>query len=81
VGISNDLKDDTIPQSLSFPTIKCTCGSEILLVLDVKAMNEAIENHVAEHQKKNGLSWTKQKVSRDNLIIQTFELAAKVENK
>jgi hypothetical protein len=29
------------------PIVKCICGSEILLVPDLKAMNHAIENHVA----------------------------------
>jgi hypothetical protein len=29
--------------------INCKCGAELLLVPDLKSMNEAIENHVAEH--------------------------------
>jgi hypothetical protein len=33
------------------PTIKCVCGYEILVVPDLKAMNRAIKNHVAEHKK------------------------------
>ena len=28
------------------PIVKCICGSEILVVPDLKAMNLAIENHV-----------------------------------
>jgi hypothetical protein len=32
-------------------TIRCLCGSEILVVPDLKAMNRAIKNHVAEHKK------------------------------
>jgi hypothetical protein len=28
------------------PIIKCICGTEILVVPDLKAMNRAIENHV-----------------------------------
>ena len=31
--------------------IKCGCGFEILVVPDLKAMNRAIKNHVAEHKK------------------------------
>ena len=76
-----DLKDEMIPKSLSLEVIKCTCGSEILLVPDLKAMAEAIENHVAQHQKKYGLSEDQAEGIRDNLIIQTLELAAKIENK
>jgi hypothetical protein len=34
------------------PIIKCCCGTEILLIPNVKKMNEAIEAHVLEHTKK-----------------------------
>ena len=34
------------------PVITCVCGAEILLVPNVKKMNEAIEAHVFEHTKK-----------------------------
>ena len=33
------------------PTIKCVCGLPILVVPDLKAMNRAIERHIAEHVK------------------------------
>ena len=33
------------------PTVRCLCGSEILVLPDLKAMNRAIKNHVAEHKK------------------------------
>lgn len=33
------------------PIVKCVCGSEILVVPDLKAMNQAINKHVAEHKK------------------------------
>jgi hypothetical protein len=33
------------------PIIKCVCGFEILVVPDVKAMNRAIKNHAAKHNK------------------------------
>ena len=32
------------------PTVRCVCGYEILVVPDLKAMNQAIKNHVAEHK-------------------------------
>ena len=32
------------------PTIRCVCGLRILVVPDLKAMNRAIKNHVAEHK-------------------------------
>ncbi len=34
------------------PLIKCECGSEILLLPDLQAMNRAIKNHASEHLKK-----------------------------
>ena len=33
------------------PIIKCVCGSEILVVPDLKAMNLAIDNHVTTKHK------------------------------
>ena len=32
------------------PLIKCVCGFKILVVPDLKAMNRAIKNHIAEHK-------------------------------
>jgi hypothetical protein len=32
--------------------IRCECGFEILVVPDLKAMGRAIEDHAAEHAKK-----------------------------
>lgn len=34
-------------------TIRCVCGFEILVVPDLKAMNKAIQNHIAEHKQSN----------------------------
>ena len=34
------------------PLIKCECGAEILLLLDLQAMNRAIKAHVNEHRQK-----------------------------
>jgi hypothetical protein len=38
------------------PTVRCVCGSEILVVPDLKAMNRAIKNHVAEHKQAHDSS-------------------------
>ena len=32
----------------SYPTIRCVCNSEILVVPDLKAMNNAVTKHIAE---------------------------------
>lgn len=34
------------------PIISCQCGTEILVVPDLKAMNRAIKTHVAWHKKE-----------------------------
>ena len=40
------------------PTFRCVCGCQILVVPDLKAMNRAIKNHLAEHKKADyGLSF------------------------
>lgn len=33
------------------PTLRCLCGAEILVVPDLKAMDQAIKNHLSEHEK------------------------------
>ncbi len=43
-------EDKHLQKSLSL--IKCECGEYILLVPDLRAMNNAIESHVLEHRKK-----------------------------
>jgi len=58
----------------SLPTIKCKCGAELLLVPDLKSMNKAIENHVAEHVAKKETTTKDACQTRDYLITQVFEL-------
>ena len=63
------------------PVIKCSCGAEILLVPNVKLMNEAIEAHILEHTKK--LKTPKEAEAeaeriRDDLIIQVLEKASEM---
>jgi hypothetical protein len=46
-------KDRKIKSALhkrEIPTVRCVCGLRILVVPDLKAMNRAIRNHVAEHK-------------------------------
>jgi hypothetical protein len=59
IGIANVLEaksaelDKRLKEGL--PIINCECGTEILVVPDLKAMNRAINTHVAEHRKKEAL--------------------------
>jgi|WetSurMetagenome_2_1015567.scaffolds.fasta_scaffold373743_2 hypothetical protein len=79
MAVCHHPRDDSHPKNSTLPVIECTCGAEILLVPDVKAMAEAVEHHVSEHQKNHGLSNEEAESVRDHLIVQTFEVAAKIE--
>lgn len=48
-----DRKSKSIIHKKGMPTIRCVCGSRILVVPDLKAMNLAIKNHVAEHRQSD----------------------------
>jgi hypothetical protein len=56
VGVANVSGVKTSDPELSLkgrlPLIKCECGTEILLLPDLKAMDRAIDAHVAEHREK-----------------------------
>ena len=47
---SQDKKSKSAKYQKGMPTIRCICGLRILIVPDLKAMNRAIKNHVAEHK-------------------------------
>ena len=48
---SQDSKSKSGELQKGMPTIRCVCGSKILVVPDLKAMNRAIKNHISEHRK------------------------------
>jgi len=52
---SNDRTGKFVAHKTRMPTVKCVCGFEILVVPDLKAMDRAIKNHVAEHKKAIGV--------------------------
>ena len=49
-------KSKLVSPKNSLRTIRCACGFEILILPDVKAMNRAIENHLADHVTQSGCS-------------------------
>jgi hypothetical protein len=55
-GVANSLEGDTAAADNylkeRLPIINCECGTEILVVPDLQAMNRAIKNHAAQHRKK-----------------------------
>jgi len=52
---SNDRTGKFVAHKTRMPTVKCVCGFEILVVPDLKAMDRAIRNHVANHKKAIGV--------------------------
>jgi len=55
--------------------ITCECGTKILLLPDLKATSDAIENHVAKHQKLEsdlGKATAEAEGVRDALIAQAL---------
>jgi hypothetical protein len=45
-----DSKSKSTTPKKGMPTVRCVCGTILLIVPDLKAMNRAIKNHVAEHR-------------------------------
>jgi hypothetical protein len=45
-----DRKSKSAKNKKGMPTIRCVCGTNILVVPDLKAMNRAIKKHVAKHK-------------------------------
>jgi hypothetical protein len=50
------------------PLINCECGTQILVLPDLRAMNRAIKTHVTKHRKKKGS--TKRSTTSSNDISQ-----------
>ena len=57
------------------PIIKCECGYEILLLPDLKAMEQAVENHLLEHKNRGTKDGNAKRVEC-TLISKIFEKAA-----
>ena len=65
-------------QRNSMPIIQCECGEKILLIPDLRAMNIAIENHLAAHKrttKKTKINEVHQTNLRQFLVEQLFQLS------
>ena len=58
------------------PIIRCICGFEILLLPDLNAMGQAIEEHALRHQNKYSLTEEETDLLKNNLIAQVFDLAS-----
>jgi hypothetical protein len=53
INFSSDqyLQLKVVTQRKHMPIVRCKCGSEILVIPDLKAMNNAINNHISKHKK------------------------------
>ena len=63
-----------VAHKTSMPIIKCACNFEILVVPDLKAMNRAIQNHIAEHRQARDGSDTL--VSLEDFLTEQILIAA-----
>jgi hypothetical protein len=63
--------------------ITCLCGEQILVIPDLKAMSEAIERHVAEHEKKDDSHEDKEAKSAmfRHFLIEQILLVASQQNR
>jgi hypothetical protein len=62
------------------PLIKCECGTEILLLPDLKAMDRAINAHVVEHRKKGNNPSRAATSSRISQLLAQLSLRKASEN-
>ena len=60
------------------PIVRCVCGSEILVLPDLKAMNIAIDNHVAEHKKERDGSKRLTKFLTEKVLIVASKMKAQL---
>lgn len=66
-------RSESVSHKTKLCTIRCICGSEILVVPDLKAMNKAVQNHIAEHKQTkdepNKLTWLEDFLTEQVLIV------------
>ncbi len=78
---TQDRKNKFVFHKKSMLTIKCACGFEILVLPDVKAMNRAIENHLAEHKRTSNCSESNLALDwlRQFLTAQLLSIASEID--
>jgi hypothetical protein len=73
-------KEQNHSQKQKLPIIKCECGHEILLLLDLQVLSQEIEEHALEHKKKFALTQEETKAIENALIAKAFELFSELKN-
>ena len=56
-------------QNKIMPIFSCVCGTKILIVPDLVAMDKAIKNHLIEHKKITGLDLTEEILTEEILKV------------
>jgi len=56
------------PSIRHFSVITCDCGFEILVLTDLKAMSQAIKEHVLEHKNKGAKADEVNRIEEDLLL-------------
>jgi hypothetical protein len=56
---------NSLQKKSKMPIVKCSCGTKILIVPDLKEMDQAIKNHILEHKKITGLNLTEEPLAQE----------------
>ena len=76
----NSKKAENHSHKPKLPILKCECGHEILLLLDLQTLGEIIEKHALEHKEKYALTQEETNAIENTLIAQAFKLFAELKN-
>ena len=56
---------NSLQKKSKMPIVKCSCGTKILIVPDLKEMDQAVKNHVVEHKRITGLNLTEETLAQE----------------
>jgi hypothetical protein len=71
-----DGKSKFAAHTKGMPIVKCVCGAEILVLPDLKAMKNAIKNHVAEHKQASSPKWISKLGSLEEFLTEQILIEA-----
>ena len=56
---------NSLQKKSKMPVVKCSCGTKILVVPDLKKMDQAVKNHILEHKKITGRNLTEETLAQE----------------
>jgi hypothetical protein len=68
-----NVKDAPKASNMKMPIFSCSCGSKILIVPDLSAMNKAVKNHIRQHKLRG------QPLSEETLTQEILSVLSKTE--